>query len=164
MKMKIAIIGNSIKFIENNFDLSEYKICRLNFGYKKNRVGRPEKFRTDIVAFSGFQFFSKEMFENEVICIGPKERELIPKEYKDKIKFYPLEWWEELHDIIGNRPSTGCMTIHYFHKLGEDIKIYGFDFWKSATFYTGENRPGPHDPIAEEKFAIDTIGHSNIII
>jgi hypothetical protein len=31
--------------------------------------------------------------------------------------------------------------------------LYGFDFWKTPTSYTGTSRPGPHDPEAEEMFA-----------
>jgi hypothetical protein len=91
--------------------------------------------------------------------MSPKKRETLIDRQLRMMYFYPLGWWDELNRDLGQRPSTGCMGIDLFSRIvgtGE-IHLYGFDFWRTPTSYTNEVRLGPHNPTAEESFALRRI-------
>lgn len=164
----VALIGNAKSLLQDNsIDIDKYNVVvRINRGpdvaKRTTSIGK----RTDILLISGFESKIDEFILRFplVVWMSPSKRDLLTAEQIERLLFYPLEWWEELHTEVGTRPSTGCMGIDLLTRLmgkGE-LHLYGFDFWRSPTSYNGINRPGPHLPSAEEAFARRRIPAVNI--
>jgi hypothetical protein len=73
----------------------------------------------------------------QVMWMSPKNRDVISKTTQQKLFFYPLDWWQELFEIIGARPSTGCMAAHMISKtIGSGhLTLYGFDFFSEPSWH-----------------------------
>ena len=160
----IALVGNAQSLLSAHTDIDAHDIVvRMNSGFfVKNNVDTIGK-RTDVLLTSGrakakeLDLFLAEV--SYVIWMSPKKRETLIDKQLRLLSFYPLDWWVELHRELGHRPSTGCMGIDLFSRMvgtGE-IHLDGFDFWRTPTSYTNEIRLGPHNPNAEEAFAIRRI-------
>ena len=160
----VALVGNawSLRHEEDRINASEV-VIRMNKGYYHlDDAGQKILRRTDMLLVSCAH---EDAFLNDVstvVRMTPKKRDRLEKWATKSMYFYPLPWWEELFNEIGSRPSTGCMGIDLVTRLAEprQVSLWGFDFWKSPTFYTGENRPGPHNPRAEEEFARKRLPHA----
>lgn len=162
----VALIGNAQRLVENpNPRIARHDvIIRINKGYlvaKKTGCGR-----TDMLVVSAFPNDVPEFLQMVpfVTYMSPKKRDLIDPSYKNRIAYYPIDWWKELNERLGERPSTGCMAIDMLSRLIDngELHLYGFDFWRSPTSYNGINRPGPHSPNEEEAYANCMVGARNI--
>lgn len=152
---KIALFGNAQsvlnkpKKIDTKYDI----ICRMNYGLPKNNEKYIGK-RTDIL------FLSIPLTKARLKQINPKF--IIwctPKQYQitDWIKTNALMYsnvdWAKLLDILKHRPSTGIMALDILlHTKFKTITLYGFDHWKTGTWYNNIRHLAQHNPKAEEKY------------
>ena len=100
-----------------------------------------------------------------VVAMSPKKRTVLGVDLSKIIPVYPEAWHRALHEKLGARPSTGAMAVDLLCRSVDDvsrISIYGFDFWGSPTTYTGIAHAAPHDPVAEEKFVVDSVGEDRV--
>jgi hypothetical protein len=141
----IAVVGNAESIFEKNFgnDIDSHDIVvRFNKGYIKNENSQGRK--TDIWASSLYidEINLKKIFPDikYVIWLSPK-LSLIKKysfKFFRKMTIYPLYKWYSLYNKIArNRPTSGAMLLDYLIKSTKykKIDIYGFDFFKTNTFY-----------------------------
>lgn len=152
----VALVGNASSLFEKHHPIDDHDIViRMNRGPTTLDPRGTGGFRTDILLISGFaeQEFIKTA--EHVVYMTPKHRNKLPPDIRSRLYFYPTEWWSELESKIGARPSTGCMGIDLLSRLigSGKIHLYGFDFWKTPTSYTGKIQLGPHNPSAEELYA-----------
>lgn len=162
----IALIGNSSEYVERPSDLLKHNIIvRINKGAEHLQLNHSQTIRTDILLVSGMIEEGLLNSAPKIVWMTPKSREKIPHAISDTLFYYPIPAWQRLVSEIGFRPSTGCMGIDLFHDLVGDgeVWLYGFDFWKSPTSYTSQNRPGPHNPESEEHFARSRIPEHRIL-
>lgn len=162
----VALIGNAQSLIDSPQPaIGDHDVVvRINRGMEvANQTGCD---RTDVLLISAFTNRLPNFLTGgvPVVYMSPAKRDLIDPAHQTSLQFYPVEWWEELHGKIGQRPSTGSMGIDLLSRfIGDgEIHLYGFDFWKSPTSYNGINRPGPHNPSAEERYALAVVGADNI--
>ena len=165
---KVALVGNAQSLLEaprpeiDDFDV----VVRVNKGPLVAKKIKNIGDKTHVNLISAFHGSINKLLpmSKHTVYMSPLKRELLSSEQKSALLFYPIEWWNELYDVIGSRPSTGCMGIDLISRFigGGELHLFGFDFWRSATSYTGENRPGPHCPESEMSFALDKVGVNNI--
>ena len=69
-------------------------------------------------------------------------------------------WW--LHEKLGARPSSGIMAIYMclLYPVTE-VGLFGFDWGKTPTFYTGVKSADVHD-YAAEKALIESLDRVKI--
>lgn len=152
----IALVGNAASLFEGHHRIDDHDVViRMNRGpFVLGDEGRAGT-RTDILLVSRFRGEEYLSAAPHVVWMTPKYRKKLKPAEVQRLYFYPPAWWQEVVDQVGSRPSTGCMGIDLVSRLAGPgrIHLYGFDFWKSPTTYTGEIRPGPHSPDSEETFA-----------
>jgi hypothetical protein len=78
----------------------------------------------------------------------------------------PWKDWCELYLKVGSKPTTGLMAVNFLLKNVEfkNLTIYGFDFFKTPTWYnTQPGYRGPHDPLKDKEAVLGLIeGHPNV--
>jgi hypothetical protein len=163
----VALVGNAQSLFQKRRSIDDHDVVvRINRGPFVTDTERKAGSRTDILLISTFEGGKDYLAAApHVVWMTPRFRDEIPRAKVRRLHFYPELWWEELSQSIGARPSTGCMGIDLISRLigpGE-LYLYGFDFWRTPTSYNGINRPGPHSPEREEKFARSKVKPENII-
>jgi hypothetical protein len=158
---KICLLGNSNNILNNPKNIDSYDIvCRINKGIPTGK----EKFigsRTDIL------FLSTKMKDEEIQKnFNPKYVMWITKDIKRQspwlsqhvIKVPPKDW-QEVKDILTTLPSSGCMSIYFLikHIDFNKLDIYGFDFFKSGTWYHNLKNQPWHNGNLEKQFIINLI-------
>jgi len=146
----IAIVGNAKSVFNKKRDIDNHDVViRLNRGFPKVGIGN----RTDILGLSSVltQKEIKRYNPKAILWCTPKH-ELMTDYLKKVAYIFPKSSWVNLESRINARPSTGLMMIYYVLSSCKSITLYGFDFWNSNTWYSNENRPGPHNPKSEEQF------------
>ena len=69
--------------------------------------------------------------------------------------FMPLDMREDLLRRFGANPSVGASTLHMLSELtGAEIRLFGFDFKETTTFYRRRENRGPHNWEAERDYAM----------
>ena len=138
---RVALVGNCTKVLGKQYPIDEYDVViRMNRAWDlpdemKEHVGS----RLDLLSCS----IEKENIDHLVqeldfvMWMTPKHRETFSEETAEQLYFYPLEWWQELHERFGANPSTGCMTYDMIRRFIDDgqVTLYGFDFFKSDNWY-----------------------------
>jgi len=149
---RIALLGNAKSILETEKDFSNYQIViRMNDSNPKGK----EKYigdKTNILVLSTplSKETIKEFNAKYVFWATPKNRSKIEYDF-----CYDLKDWEKLFNTLrGNRPSTGCMIFDYLinHIDFESLDLFGFDFWETPTWYTGDIRTGPHNQDFEKAY------------
>lgn len=167
----VALVGNSQKVLGKRFAVDEHDIViRMNGAWNlpdsmQQSVGK----KLDILCISAHK---KEISViankvSNVVWMSPKSRETISETTKEKLYFYPEEWWQVLFEKLQARPSTGCMAVDMIaHLLGDGkLTLYGFDFFANPSWhkrYTIKERiklligkdiyVNPHDGAKEAEF------------
>jgi hypothetical protein len=158
---KICLLGNSKSILKNKKDIDSYDcICRINKGIpkgKENVIGS----RTDVL------FLATKMKEIDIeknfnpkfiVWITKNDRKSNIWINQHVIKT-PSEDWYEIKNQLTTLPSAGCNAIYFLIKHIEffSLDIYGFDFFKSGTWYhTLKNQPW-HNGNLEEQFITNLI-------
>ncbi len=137
----IGLVGNSQKVLGKKYPVDQHDVViRMNRAWDmpeemKGHVGH----KLDVLAASIEQENIDQLVNQyeTVLWMTPKHREEFAQETTDKLYFYPLDWWQELHDRFGANPSTGCMTFDVIQRyIGNgQVTLYGFDFFKSDNWY-----------------------------
>jgi hypothetical protein len=156
---KVALFGNAKSVLRKERDIdSKYDIiCRINLGFVKGN----EKYigsRTDILFLSTpiKDSVLKQINPKIIIWCTPKHEKMTPYIKEHSLKYNKL-MWQCLYNSLQARPSTGMMAIDILRGLAfSRLDIYGFDHWKSETWYTNRNNPCHHNPQVE-KTAINYI-------
>jgi hypothetical protein len=158
---KVALIGNasSIFDYENGGKIAECDVViRMNAGFIKKPDSQGQK--TDILALSLALKVGDIIneFDPQLVIWATSKRKFLPQEYKNqknfKLVLHPFLVWFKLRIKLNARPSTGAIIANYLTKCCNPIKIelYGFDFFKTKTFYNEKHHIGPHAPSKEEVF------------
>lgn len=164
----VAIIGNASSIFNDalgaEIDTHDV-VIRINYGYIKDPVAQGSK--TTIWAGS------VALDEHEVqtrfapiyaMWMTPRRRSLpnYSPAFRRKLFMHPVEIWETLQKELGAwgdgqaRPTTGAMLINLVvkHCAPSRVRLYGFDFFKTKTFYEKRlPKNKPHDFHAEELWA-----------
>ncbi len=154
----IAIIGNSESLLRERhgeaidaFDA----VIRINCGIP---LGRRKALgsRTDILALALAlsQYDIEKCFHPEFIMWMTPKREIMSPYLKEVAYIHDEQSWCELYDRVGSRPSTGCMMIDFIVRQTNyrAVGLFGFDFWKTKTWYIERSHIGPHVPHFEEQY------------
>ena len=138
---RVALVGNSRNVLGQQFDVDDYDVViRMNDAWQlpeemKKSVGT----KLDLLCVSGKKRKIDVLAEKEfkVMWMSPKNRDLVSDQAREKIYFYPLDWWQLLYDTLGARPSTGCMAVDMVRRLIGDgtVTLFGFDFFQNDSWH-----------------------------
>lgn len=155
----IALFGNAQSVLDKPKEIdTKYEIiCRMNFGLPKNNEKYIGK-RTDIL------FLSVPLTKARLEQINPKfviwctpKKYQITKWLKNNALMYSNLDWTKLFNILKHRPSTGIMALDILlHTEFKTITLYGFDHWKTGTWYINRKHLAQHNPKAEKEY-IETL-------
>jgi len=158
----VALFGNakSVLSTEKEIDTQYNIICRMNKGFSQGK----EKYigtRTDIL------FISIPLTEEQINKFNPSylvwctpKHTKMTNYIKQHALIYSEKDWQILKDKLGYRPSTGMMAIDILLNLSglwTTLTLYGFDHWKTETWYTNYIAPCHHSPEAEKKYIEELI-------
>jgi len=157
----ICLLGNSNNILKNPKNIDSYDIiCRINRG---SPIGK-EKFigsRTDIL------FLSTKMkdaditknFNSKYLMWITKDIEKQNNWLEQNVIKVPSEDWYEVKSILKTLPSSGCISIYFLIKHIEfnKLDIYGFDFFRSGTWYHNLKKQTWHNGNLEEQFITNLI-------
>ncbi|QLA18218.1 hypothetical protein [Desulfolutivibrio sulfoxidireducens] len=163
----IALVGNASSLFNEPRPIDSHEIVvRINKGHEATKKSSIAGNRTDILMISNFCEEEVLTASKNIVWMTPKYRDKLSCSQVKNIYFYPVAWWKDLFDILKSRPSTGCMAVDLvLHLINNGrITLYGFDFWRTQTWYTKINRPGPHSPLAEENYIRAQMSHRQFSI
>lgn len=162
----VSVVGNAASLLTSRFGPLIDKGCvfRMNCGVpiRASAQGR----RVDVHCFTNRPSFVYNMSRAQwrvrlkrryfdgayPVWMGETERETCDN---PRQAFYPVTMLHALTAELGAKPSVGARVLHMLAELTQaELRIFGFDFKLSTSFYrTRENR-GPHDWDAEREFAL----------
>jgi hypothetical protein len=157
---RVALIGNADSMFAradgeliDSYDI----VVRLNRGFIRNHVSQGS--RTDVLCLSSALHLRDihAAFGDVTIVHMNRHRWLMRKdmlEQRRRLVYYPAAAWKTLCDkLSGMAPSTGLMAIDLFHNhldAGE-VRLFGFDWKESKTFYSDALDLTVHDWRAERE-------------
>ena len=152
---KIALFGNAKSVLNKEKEIdSQYDvICRMNLGFVKGH----EKYigsKTDVLFLSMpiQEERLRQLNPKFIIWCTPKQELMTPHLQKHALTYSKVDWYR-LFGTLKARPSTGVMAFDILINIGcKQLDLYGFDHWKSVTWYNDKNRPSHHNPETEEKY------------
>jgi len=95
-----------------------------------------------------------------VALMSPLRRRLARMDMGWFYPHYPDQWFHELEERLGARPSSGAMAVDYLTRSMEDpgrLHLYGFDFFATPDIAHGRNNIPNHDPESERDYIFDVI-------
>lgn len=137
----IALVGNSRNVLGSAFPVDKHDVViRMNGAWKlPDDMIQSIGSKLDILCISGHKKEIDSIVATlpNVVWMSPKSRDNLSDSARDKLSFYPLEWWEELYKEIGSRPSTGCMAVDMIRRsIGDGhLTLYGFDFFAAPSWH-----------------------------
>jgi hypothetical protein len=155
-KKTICLLGNSNSILKTPKNIDSYDIiCRIN----KGSPLRKEKFigsRTDVLFLSTKMEdidITKNFHPKYVVWIN-KNSSLQNNWLSQQVIKTSSEDWIEVKEKLTTLPSSGCVSIYFLIKYINFIRldIYGFDFFKSGTWYHNLKNQPWHNGNLEEKF------------
>lgn len=168
----VAIIGNSQSVLKaehpeiDGFDI----VIRMNKGFpqgKEKHIGS----RTDILAVAvpvGMMTIKEKFNPKYIVWINVNGANPAPGK-AENLFIYPQKFWDDLYHALGDYPSTGCMVTDLIlsrcNHNAKDVSLYGFDFWKTETWYHIEQDyypRHPHNPEKEEIYIRDLLNRKNL--
>ena len=167
----VALVGNSQKVIDKSFPVDDHDVViRMNGAWNlPSKMQLSVGSKLDILCISAHKKEIAEIASRvpNVVWMSPKSREVIDEKTRERIFFYPVDWWQELYEKLGARPSTGCMAVDMIAKIIGDgqLTLYGFDFFANPSwhkrytikeriklFFGKEIYVNPHDGAKEFEF------------
>lgn len=163
----ICILGNAKSIFNTKKNIDSYDtVCRMNRGYP---IGN-EKYlgsKTDILFISTNPDIEQFNPTHIVWCTPRREVMEIDEKYKSILTYYTIKDWEDLYNKLDKkyRPSTGLMAIDFLIKHTEfkELHIYGFDFFKTESWYDKNFMSGSHNPGLEKNIINEFIKERNNI-
>lgn len=174
----VNIVGNASSLLETKYgeEIDAGCVVRMNSGIPTKRTAQGR--RTNIHCFSTRSSLQYNLgrahwrvrlrrgYFNKVFSVwmsaGERDQSTRPGQ-----SFYPISMLEELSETLGSPPSVGAKAIHMISELTNvDIKVFGFDFKATQTFYRTKENLGPHDWAAEARYAqtLADIGRIKILL
>jgi len=163
---QICLLGNARSILNSPKDIDKYEIIgRMNHGIpigKEHYIGN----RTDIL-FSSTRLSNNEIlkFHSRYLVWMVKDLKRLPEHLKSCTIQNPPEDWQEMKDKYPEKklPSTGCLVINFLLKHIEfkSLTIYGFDFFKSGTWYHHLKKQMWHPAEIEERIIKEMIAKYN---
>lgn len=164
----VAIVGNANSIFNDTLGAeidAHDVVIRINYGYIKDPHAQGSK--TTIWASSvalDEQDVQAQFAPLYAMWMTPRRRSLPEYSFafRRKLFMHPIETWEALQQELGKlgngqaRPTTGAMLVNFVvkHCTPSRVRLYGFDFFKTKTFYEKRlPRNKPHDFHAEEIWA-----------
>lgn len=156
----IALVGNAQSILNSNKG-TEIDSCDLVVRMNSGFVLAPEcqGSRTDVV-FTSIPIPLIDLlsrFAPEIVVWATSKRSRIPNIYNTQnfdFCLHPLLSWWALRIQLGSRPSTGAIAAHFLAASCRPklVRTFGFDHFKSKTFYETRTDIGPHSANSEEQF------------
>lgn len=160
----VAIVGNanSIFDKEDGALIDGHRVViRMNFGFVWNNKWIAPKHigtKTDIVgAGNGLNIYSyMDKYPNYKCLVHLSGATGRTKQEKERLEgkgipfvYYPIEYWEEMKNLLTKRPSAGMMVFNIVERAKpEHVSTFGFDWKVSKTYYNIDeevgNPIGPH--------------------
>jgi hypothetical protein len=164
----VAIIGNASSIFNDalgaEIDTHDV-VIRINYGYIKDTSAQGSK----TTIWAGSVALDEHEVETRfapiyAMWMTPRRRSLpdYSPAFRRKLFMHPVEIWDALQKELGAmgnaqaRPTTGAMLINFVvkHCAPSRVRLYGFDFFKTKTFYEKRlPKNKPHDFHAEEIWA-----------
>jgi len=165
---QICLLGNARSILNSPKDIDKYEIvCRMNRGNPKGRE-RYIGSKTDIL-FSSTRMSNNEFlrFNTKYVIWMVKALKRVPIYLEKSIILSPANDWQEMKDKYPEKklPSTGCLAINFLLKHIEfkSLTIYGFDFFKSGTWYHCLKHQNWHPAEIEEQIIKEMLtNHKNV--
>ena len=161
----ICVLGNSRSILYHKKDIDKSEVvCRMNRGVpqgKEEYIGS----RTDVVFMSTRYQPEWEKMYNAKYTLWMTECQLLVKPFVAENAIQnPPEDWRELKAEYPEKmlPSTGCIAINFLlkHIDFKSLIIYGFDFFKSGTWYNSNNNQPWHPVELEEEIICKMLAES----
>ncbi len=165
----LSIVGNASSLLAGTHGslIDAGCVLRMNAGIPVNR--KAQGHRTDIHCFSTMPVLQRNLrrargrllrwrnaglFDKALrIWMHPNQRDTC-----DDLGqlFYPVRCWERLVETLGAPPSVGAMALDMVALFAgrPEVRIFGFDFKTSTTFYRKRDKKGHHDWSADRRFAL----------
>lgn len=146
------------------------QVMRLNRGFLRHPASQGA--RTDLLCLS-LRLSRAEIraaFGDVPIVYGNQDRWVMAKDMwaeRNSIAYYPIEAFRALSARIGRRrPSTGLIAIDLLLScLGAaQVRLFGFDWKRTRTFYEPELNYNVHDWIAERELIGRWAGEGRIVL
>jgi hypothetical protein len=162
----ICLVGNAASLLKTSHgpEIDNGCVVRLNSGVPIRTAAQGR--RVDLHCFTTYSSFQENMRRSSwrvrlksryfaptpSVWLSGEEREtcINPEQL-----FYPLSMLDHLSRKFGTKPSAGARAIHMLTELtAAPIRLYGFDFKDSPSFYRRKENKGPHDWDAERDYAL----------
>jgi hypothetical protein len=168
----VSVVGNASSLLGSRHGalIDSGCVLRMNAGIPVKRAAQGQQ--VDIHCFSNRPSLEmnirrrrrhlllrrrSDFFEGALsIWMGLDARELCddPRQL-----FYPKRLAEQLSADLGARPSTGIAVLQMLSEAPPPhVRIFGFDFKATTTYYRKNENRGPHDWEAERRLALSIIG------
>ncbi len=158
----ICLLGNARSILNNKKNIDKYDVvCRMNRGVSKGR----EKYigsRTDILFISTkFNNYYLHNFKPKYVIWMTESQGLASEWIRKNAIQNPPEDWQKLKSEFppGILPSTGILSIYFLLKYinFKSLTIYGFDFFKSGTWYHHLRNSPWHEKNTEKQLILTWI-------
>ncbi len=137
----LCLLGNSDSILKEEKDIDAFDVvCRMNRGTPKGK----EKYlgsRTDMLFHSTHmsgENITKVSYTNPrfVVWMTVCHRLASAWAMKNAYQNPPIDW-NYLYSQLGINPTTGMMSLYFLlnHTDFKSLTIYGFDFFKTKTWY-----------------------------
>ena len=159
----VALIGNARSIFDRQqgpqIDQNDV-VIRMNAGFIKEPLCQGS--RTDVWVSSLAVPVENVIAEFDpcVVVWATSKRREIPADYgvqEFPFEKHPLLEWARLRWTLGARPSTGLIIANYIYRrcTPSVVNVFGFDHFKSGTFYNETENLGPHKPDPEHNMFLD---------
>ncbi|MCL4202474.1 MAG: hypothetical protein KJ000_08255 [Pirellulaceae bacterium] len=169
----VAIVGNA----QSVFDVpagEEIDRCDVVIRINRGFVTRPEcqGSRTDVLCLATEVEQARidgDFGSPEVILVTPRRwtvgRKMLAS--SERLTCYPLDAWTDLSRQLGDRrPSAGLIAIDIALTFfgGKTVKLFGFDWKATKTYYSRRQRYGQHDWAAEKQLIANWAADGRVIL
>ncbi|WP_435168748.1 glycosyltransferase family 29 protein [Falsirhodobacter sp. 1013] len=165
---RLSLVGNAASLLRQRLgeEIDSGCVIRLNSGIPIHK--RAQGRRTDIHCFStrsSLQYnlgratwrvrLRRNHFNDKFsVWMSPDDRETA----EPGQAFYPMPLCDELTERLGATPSVGAKTLHMLSELTDaEIRVFGYDFKTTTTFYRTKENLGPHNWQGEQDFALSLV-------
>ena len=152
LNQPLSIVGNAESIFQKDHGslIDSRQTIRFNRGIIKDKNSQGS--RWDFLAsaeVNTFEYYNVHKVLFHTLIFTPKLKEHLVKikkaKFKCKLLEYPLNYSNEIIELLGKEPSTGFQILWYLNKIeNKNINIFGFDWKKTPTYYEIRNK-GKHN-------------------
>lgn len=169
----VALVGSadSLRFSGNGPAIDAHDhVIRINQGAFANLDSANTGLRTDWVFLTltggstserlGFLRRARRAARVGIVLMSPLRRRLARMDLGWFLPHYPDQWFLELEQRLGSRPSSGAMALDFLLRRMDDptlLDCYGFDFFATPDIAHGRNNTPAHSPDAEKAYFFEVL-------